>query len=670
MPWAFPIPVKVYNIYGSSILWGIRTSSQHVLGIRSPVFHDRVLCSTFHDRFTQMAEGKLQFDRVQIIKDESSELGVGSYGAVYKAKCDDLLCAAKVLHRAFFRSNDPGTQTVLRKFQQECKFLSRIRHPHIVQYLGVWKDPEFQLPVLLMELLDESLTKFLERSTVPLPYHVQINIAHDVVLALAFLHSKDIVHRDLSSNNVLLIAGQRAKVTDFGMSWLVDARSAVRRTLTHCPGTEVYMPPEALKEPPTYTKKIDCFSFGPLAIQIMTRKFPDPGPRTRQVDDPKSPTGTAERPVLEEERRRTHIAIVDSDHALLPIALECLKYNHSHRPTSAELCTRLSDLKEKPRYKESNVASENRAQPSRRNLQFNWRECTHAPCAMASGSATAVGKVVYIQPWGSSKVYSFDGDVTRWTELPDCGKRECSLVVVRGQVTAVGGCTDVEDFSTLASLEIRPGRRSRWVVRLKNMPTKRYSAAAVSNKEVLIVMGGFADGRPLSSVEIMDVESEQWYIASSLPSMFHRHSAALYGNSVYVLGGKDPSGMTTSVFQSSISLLLLRAVSATCRNTDVDSPWKKLCPLPLSFTTSLLVCNVSGYKQLVAFGGYYTDKQQRSSDVHVYDTSNNSWRQAGAMISPRSSCICAALSNVGVIVVGGKNRLGLLSDTVEIASFC
>jgi serine/threonine protein kinase len=624
-----------------------------------------------------MSGGEHQFDRVQVLKDEDSELGVGSYGAVYKAKCDDLLCAAKVLHRALFQTNDPGSRDVLSRFRQECRFLSQIRHPHIVQYLGIWRDPEFQLPVLLMELLDESLTMYLERSKLPLPYHVEINIAHDVALALAFLHSKDIVHRDLSSNNVLLIAGQRAKVTDFGMSKLIDARSR-RRTLTHCPGTEVYMPPEALKEPPSYTKKIDCFSFGPLAIQIMTRQFPNPGARTRQVDDPQSPTGTAERPVLEEERRRAHISLIDRNHALLPIVMQCLKYNHSHRPTSAQLCMRISELKQEQCYKESGSLSTQ--QPGSQSFQFNWSESVQAPCEMASGSATAIGEVVYVQPWGSSKVYSFDFGDKRWAELADCQKRECSLVTVKGRVTAVGGCTDTEDFDTLTSLEMRSRGRSRWVVKLKNMPTKRYSTAAVSNEEVLIVTGGFSNERPLSSVEIMDIESEQWYIASKLPRALHRHSATLCGNLVYMLGGKDSSGSTTSVFQSSLSVLLLRASPAlqeSGTNVDVqasvamDSPWKSVSPIPLNFTTSLSIQNASsGSKKLVAFGGYNSERKQRSSDVHVYDPTHDSWLQIGAMISPRSSCISSVLSNNRVFVIGGKNRLGLLSDTVEIGLFC
>ena len=621
--------------------------------------------------------GEHQFDRVQILKDEDSELGVGSYGAVYKAKCDDLLCAAKILHRALFQTNDPGARDVLSRFHQECRFLSQIRHPHIVQYLGIWRDPEFKLPVLLMELLDENLTRYLERSKLlPLPYHVEINIAHDVALALAFLHSKDIVHRDLSSNNVLLIAGQRAKVTDFGMSKLIDARSC-RRTLTYCPGTEVYMPPEALKDPPTYTKKIDCFSFGPLAIQIMTRQYPNPAPRTRQVDDPQSPTGTAEQPVLEEERRRAHISLIDRNHALLPIVMQCLKYNHSHRPTSAQLCMRISELKQEPRYKESTGSLS--TQQGSQSFQFNWCESVRAPCEMASGSATAIDEVVYVQPWGSSKVYSFDFSAKRWAELADCQKRECSLVTVKGQVTAVGGCTDTEDFDTLTNLQMRSRGRSRWVVKLKNMPTKRYSTAAMSNEEVLIITGGFSNGRPLSSVEIMDIESEQWYMASKLPRALYRHSAVLCGNLVYMLGGKDSSGSTTSVFQSTLSVLLLRASPATLQESDTNvdtsiatgSPWKSVCQIPLSFTSSLSIQNASlGSKKLVAFGGYNSERKQRSSDIHVYDPTHDSWLQIGAMISPRSSCISSMLSNNRIIVIGGKNHLGLLSDTVEIGLFC
>ena len=191
--------------------------------------------------------------------DKSQPLGHGSYGAVYKAKCDQLPCAAKVLHPTILDPADPGAGKIMNRFRQECAFLESIRHPNIVQYLGMSMDPESRLPVLLMELLDESLTKMLECSQHSLAYYVQVDICHDIALAVAYLHSNDIIHRDLSTNNVLIVAGRRAKVTDFGMSKLAGATPSMT-PLTMCPGTLAYMPPEALREPSKYTKRLDCFS--------------------------------------------------------------------------------------------------------------------------------------------------------------------------------------------------------------------------------------------------------------------------------------------------------------------------------------------------------------------------------------------------------------------------
>ena len=309
-----------------------------------------------------MAEGSPQgqqdrafrFENVAIFKEEDSQLGVGSYGAVYKAKCDQLPCAAKILHPVLFQTNDPGSRRILERFEQECGFLSSIRHPNIVQYLGVCRDRDSRLPVLLMELLDSSLTKYLETSNKPLPYHVQVDLCFDIALAIAYLHSNGIIHRDLSGNNVLIVAGSRAKVTDFGMSKLVDASSRItRRTLTQCPGTEVYMPPEALMEPPVYTKKLDCFSYGVLIVQTQTRLYPNPGPRIRVVPFPASPTGRIQVPVLDVERRKEQIDTISPAHPLLPVVTECLKYDQEDRPSAQQLCEQLATLKEAPQYSES-----------------------------------------------------------------------------------------------------------------------------------------------------------------------------------------------------------------------------------------------------------------------------------------------------------------------------
>ena len=192
-------------------------------------------------------QANLNYNVVDILRAE--KLGEGSYGAVYRAKCNELLCAAKVLHPIlFFEGADAGGEArLMRQFDQECHFLKDLRHPNIVQYLGMYMEGNEQ--VLLMELMDGNLTGFLEQNERnPLPYHTAIDISTDVALALAYLHANFIVHRDLSSNNVLLLGNRRAKVSDFGVSKLISPHGQRQSSLTLCPGNSAYMPPEAIDE--------------------------------------------------------------------------------------------------------------------------------------------------------------------------------------------------------------------------------------------------------------------------------------------------------------------------------------------------------------------------------------------------------------------------------------
>ena len=295
-----------------------------------------------------MAQQSLRFGTLRLMRDAT--LGGGAYGQVCKATLDELPCAAKLLHPILVDPNNPRNRT---RFEQECRFLSEIRHPNIVQHLGVAQDGETGLPILLMELMDDSLTHFLEQSEEPLAYHVQVNISHDIALAIAFLHLNRIVHRDLSSNNVLLIgAGSRAKVTDFGMSKLTELNPRVTG-LTKCPGTPAYMSPEAMFDPPVYTEKLDCFQAGVLMIQTITRKFPDPGPAMNRVRDARFPTGWINAPVPEVDRRQNHLSLVPQTHPMLHVAMDCLKDMDSERPTAQQICQDLSALKEAPEYGQS-----------------------------------------------------------------------------------------------------------------------------------------------------------------------------------------------------------------------------------------------------------------------------------------------------------------------------
>ena len=616
--------------------------------------------------------------------DKNQPLGHGAYGAVYKAKCDQLPCAAKVLHPTILDPRDPGARMIVERFRQECAFLESIRHTNIVQYLGMVTDPDSGLPVLLMELLDESLTTLLERSQESLPYHVEVDICHDVALAVAYLHSNDIIHRDLSSNNVLINAGKRAKVTDFGMSKLAGADPKMT-SLTMCPGTLAYMPPESLRDPTVYTKKLDCFSEGVLMIQVCTRQWPQPGPRTQIIQDSRSPIGVIEMPVPEAERRRNHIDLVNSSHPLLPIARDCLEYQENERPSSEELCERLAHLKESGSYQGSileekekthtyddqisqQVEDGNKKQVKKQLLlphsthgPLAWTDGGRAPFRMERGAAVVDGKVAYFMSWNGMTSF-YNSIIKRWGTLPQCPHWFSSLAVISGQLTAVGGCTDIVDKTTYTDklLSLRTDPLEGWVDVFPSMPTKRCSTTAVAVNDHLIVAGGrhgpyCTDA--IAIVEVMDCTSRVWSTKESLPRPSCLASAAIFAEDrLYMLGGWDDKDKVKSVLTCSLSKLF----------QSVPSPsgiWRRVANAPAYLTTCVVVDG-----RLLAVGG--CDKDNRATAaVHVYNPSTDSWHVISHMVAAKWYCLAAVLPTNEMIVVGGRINVSKFVDDIEIASF-
>lgn len=282
---------------------------------------------------------------------ESQTLGEGSYGVVYLGKYCGLLCAVKKLKPSMFPSGlkqlDQTSELVLQSFYNECEKLCKVRHPNIVQLLGLYSDKETNLPVIVMELMHESLSRLLYR-TKSLPLYIEVNICHDVAQALAYLHAlrPPIVHRDLSSNNILLSLEYRAKITDLGVA-KVDKGSFLNWDNTPAPGTFTYMPPEVRKVPADLSPAMDVFSVGVNLLQILTHKFPQPGPELMQ-----GVLGFSKM-VPERERRKEHLDMVSRSHPLRHLVLDCLKDSPRDRPSALRLCERLEAVKEKNSYVES-----------------------------------------------------------------------------------------------------------------------------------------------------------------------------------------------------------------------------------------------------------------------------------------------------------------------------
>ena len=292
-----------------------------------------------------MAEGQGQGLRrfmLTGVRDVGAEIGRGSYAAVVELQFRGLKCAGKKLHRNLYDNvSIREQQGMLQRFETECEILSELKHPHVVQFLGVHFEEGSTLPVLVMEFLQTTLTACVDRYGT-LPQEISYTILDDVATALCYLHGQTpaIIHRDLSANNVLLTSDMRAKISDLGVATILNLTPAQRTQMTTCPGTPAYMPPEALAHDPLYDTKVDCFSYGVLILHMFCSRWPLPCEANRV--DPDNPDGLI--PLTEAERRKGYLEEIGEDHPLMALIRECLHNHPQHRPDAEQILCRVREV--------------------------------------------------------------------------------------------------------------------------------------------------------------------------------------------------------------------------------------------------------------------------------------------------------------------------------------
>ena len=278
---------------------------------------------------------------------QDTQIGSGSFGYVLNGTRSGSPCAVKVLHGVNLFLPLPGSVSSerLQRFESECKFLEQLHHPNIVRYLQRYIHPGSGTTMLAMELMDENLSTFLTRQRETLGKRlsdcVHTKLCEDAAKALDYLHTNRIVHRDLSSNNILLSGSTQnvncqricSKVSDFGISRLIDNERFDKTLSTLAPGTKGYMPPESWKCHGKYDEKFDIFSFGVLVVQTITTLPPNPSDR---VD-------SSNKIVPEVKRREDHLKQIEG-HPLQDLAFSCLQDDTTARPTAGEICHILERL--------------------------------------------------------------------------------------------------------------------------------------------------------------------------------------------------------------------------------------------------------------------------------------------------------------------------------------
>ena len=276
---------------------------------------------------------------------EEKQAGHGAYGFVFKVTVQGVERIGKKLHSAYVNNvSGQEKQAITSRFRDECVILSKLRHPNIVQFIGVHYGRRGKTDLtLIMECVSSDMQEFLEgHHNLPLP--VKLSILLDVSYGLVYLHEWDpntpIVHRDLTARNVLITDKCQAKIADLGVAKVVDIQAQMADSHTQAPGQMFYMPPEALMEKASCTPKLDIFSFGHLTLFTVNQEFPKVYDITQTSDISKmQKQGTIQR-----FKRQTALDRVGDDHCLYSVITDCLSDQPENRPTTRVLNNRIVHL--------------------------------------------------------------------------------------------------------------------------------------------------------------------------------------------------------------------------------------------------------------------------------------------------------------------------------------
>ena len=197
------------------------------------------------------------------------EVGEGGMGVVYQGIRADgefhQAVAIKVIRKRI------RSESVLRRFRQERHILARLDHPNIARMFDAGTTAE-GLPFLVMDYIDgRPVTAFCEERG--LDTHAKLKLFIEICEGVQHAHDRQVVHRDLKPNNILVTAEGRPKLLDFGIAkWLdpnIAPETAVKTATGFSPLTPEYASPEQ-QLGRAITERTDVFALGAVLFEMLT----------------------------------------------------------------------------------------------------------------------------------------------------------------------------------------------------------------------------------------------------------------------------------------------------------------------------------------------------------------------------------------------------------------